>query len=51
MQDLGHDALRAKDGDEILLAEIIGVHQGAKHFHWRSVRDGIGVVPIFETTS
>jgi len=31
MQDFGHDAFRTKDGDQIFLAEIIRIHQRAKH--------------------
>jgi hypothetical protein len=37
VQDFGHDAFRAKDGNEIFLAEIIGIHQRAKDFHWAGV--------------
>jgi len=41
VQDFGYDAFRAKNRDQIFLAEIIGFHQGAKNFHWGSVRNGM----------
>jgi hypothetical protein len=41
MQDLGYDAFRSKDGDQILLAEIIPIHQRAKDFDRRSIRNGL----------
>jgi len=40
-QDLGHDAFKAKDGDQIFLAEIIRIDQRAKDFDRRSIRNGI----------
>jgi hypothetical protein len=30
VQHFGYDAFRAKDGDQVFLAEIIGIHQRAK---------------------
>ena len=41
VQDFGHDAFRAKDGDQVLLAEIIGIHQRAKNFHRARIRNGM----------
>src|SRR6266478_1100042 len=41
VQDLGYDAFRAKSGDQVFLAEVIGVHQCAKDFHWGSIRNGV----------
>lgn len=36
----GYDAFRAKDGNEVVLPEIIGIHQRAEDFHWGKRREG-----------
>ena len=41
VQDLGDDAFGAKDGNEIFLAETIGIHQRAKDFDRRSIGNGM----------
>ena len=41
VQDLGDDAFGAKDGNEILLAETIGIHQRAEGFDGRSIGNGM----------
>ena len=41
VQDLGHDALRAENLGQVLLAEIVGLHQRAKDFDRRSVGNGM----------
>src|SRR3989442_959525 len=41
VQDFGHDAFRAKDGDQIFLAEIIGIYQRAKDFHRARIGNGM----------
>ena len=41
VQDLGDDAFGAKDGNEIFLAETIGLHQRAEDFDRRSIGNGM----------
>jgi hypothetical protein len=41
VQDFGDDTFRAKDGDQVFLAEIIGIHQGAKDFHGGRIGNGM----------
>ncbi len=41
VQDFGRDTFRAKNGDQVFLAEIIGIHQRAKDFHRGSIRNGM----------
>jgi len=43
VQDFGYDAFRAKDWDQVLLAEIMGIHQRTKDFHRGSIWDGVMV--------
>ena len=40
VQDFGYDALGAEDRSQILLAEIIGIHQRAKDLNRGSVGNG-----------
>ena len=39
VQDFRYNAFRAKDGDQIFLAEIISIHQGMENFNGRSIRN------------
>src|SRR6266851_7956892 len=41
VQDFRYDAFRAKDWDQVFLAEIIGIHQRANDFHRGSIRNGM----------
>jgi len=41
VQGFGYDAFRAKDWDQILLPEIMGIHQRAKDFYRGSIWDGM----------
>jgi hypothetical protein len=41
VQDFRDDTFRAKNWDQVFLAETIGVHQRAKDFYRRSVRNGM----------
>jgi hypothetical protein len=41
VEDFGHDAFGAKDGHQVFLAKIMGLHQRLKDFDGRGIEDGV----------
>jgi hypothetical protein len=41
VEDFRYDTFRSKDGDQVLLTEVMGFHQGSKDVHCGSVRNGM----------